>query len=116
MLTVGNLGTSYDGYNMHNFNSTFDNLNIFEDSSLPCNPGASNCTSNSYDSWTTNFNKNTFSILAYDVPSANLNSTYYNNTSKQTGYLYFTNYPPDPWQNVSAYLNSTLDTLTHIYK
>lgn len=132
--TVGNPGTE-SNYSatvpFKNFNTTFDTLNIFEtNQSLPCNPNSSNCTPSSYDSWNANFNKNLFSVLAWAIPSKTLNSTYYNNTSKQTGYLYFTdntgcyhNQPVsscwpnnNPWNTTATYLNSTLGNLTHFYK
>jgi len=105
-FTVGNPGDEPD----QKFNKTFDNLNIFEQNgTLP--------SSSIYSSWNSNFNKNLFSVLAYNIPSTKLNSTYYNNTAKHVGYLYFTDDggPGDnnPWDQLSTYLDSTLSSLIH---
>jgi hypothetical protein len=99
ILTVGNPGTSYG---VQNFNGTFDNLNVWENPSLP--------PVNSYPSWESSFNKSHFSVIAFNIPASQLNSTYYSNTLQHVGYLYFTNY--NDWFHVSSYLNSTLGNLT----
>ena len=112
--TSGNPGDVPD----KNFNATFDNLNIYEQNgTLPCNLSSSNCTPSSYASWASSFNKDLFSVLAYNMPSTNLNSTYYNNTAKNTGNLYFTDDGgagnQNPWDQLSTYLNSILSNLIH---
>lgn len=121
-LTVGNPGTAYNYTNaccpLQDFNQTVDTLNIYEEN-------ATVPPTNSYFAWESNFNKNLFSVLAYNVTANLLNSTYYNGTAKHVGYLYFTNdgginggdIRPgdhhDPWDQTTTYLNSTLGNLTH---
>jgi hypothetical protein len=101
-FTVGNPGTQTD----EKFNGTLDNLVVWENTSLP--------PINSYSAWNSNYNKNLFSVLAFGIPGAHLNSTYYNSTAKHVGYLYFTDgCCGNQWFTTSSYLNSTLGNLTH---
>lgn len=115
-FTVGNPGNPTDD----DYNGTFDNLVTWEqNATLPA-------PTQQYTSPNTGFNKNLFSILAYNETSDHLNATYYNNTAKHVGYLYFTDdggingddiRPPfehhNPWDQISTYLNSTLSNLIH---
>jgi Spherulation-specific family 4 len=94
--TVGNPGTdttpSYVG--------TVNTIIVYESSGVAALP-----------SWYTSYARGNFAVIPYNVPS--LDTTYVNTAKQSVGWIYLTNDNlPNPWDTLSSYFSSLLDTLT----
>ncbi len=97
-MTVGNPGVD----TIPSYIGTVDNIVIHENSSLP--------SLESLGGWHSAYDKSNFSILSYNISSAN--STYIKLASKHVGYIYMTDQTnPNPWEKLSSYFEQLMSIL-----